>query len=159
MATTKKALATAEELKSELALRIPSLACVLTFDTDSSPVLTIGTNAASATGALVPGAVIKVMPITWALAKDILGLDSSVYTPHVVKICFEANYASTVDTVADTNSWAVLLPIVAACVMRGMRTEVYQSAFATAPAVAQMTTSNLKSTYEPSLQYPMVSSQ
>src|SRR6266566_10098549 len=109
MATTRKALAMADELVSELKQRQTALAVALTYDTDGSPLIRLGTGVASTTGAPNAGALIKVQPISWPLAKDVLGLSAEMFHPHVVKVNVEANYASTVDTVADNNSPAQML--------------------------------------------------
>ncbi len=160
MATTKKALALAGELVSELAQRQSALAVTLSYDTDGSPLVRVGAAAASATGALVPGVLYKIMPLPWPLALDILGNASPVYTPHIVKVNIEANYASTVDTVADTNTPAQLLMFLGLALSRGCRVDLYVSAFGTSPNVTDLAdATKLVASYNPDPKYPMTSSQ
>jgi hypothetical protein len=160
MATTKKALVMAEELVSELRQRQTALAVALTYDTDGSPLVRLGSGVASSTGTPVAGALFKIMPISWPLAKDILGLDATMFHPHVVKVNVEANYASTVDTVADNNTPAQMLLYIAAAVTRGARVEMYVSTFGTAPNATDLAdATKLTGVWEPNQQYPMLSSQ
>jgi hypothetical protein len=153
MATTKKALAMAEELVSELRQRQKALAVALSYDTDGSPLVKVGDGGNGDAGALI-----KIMPISWPLAKDILGLDAQMFHPHVVKLGVELNNVGGGG--ADINTWAIQLLIVAACVSKGARVEVYGSANGTAPNVADLANAaKLAAVYEPSAQYPMISSQ
>lgn len=155
MATTKKALAMADELISDLNQRQSALTVSLSYDTDSNPLVKVGTGTAGQ-----PGALIKVMPISWPLAKDILGLTAEIFTPHVIRLNVEANFAGTTDNVADINTWAQQLLLVAAVVSKGARVEVYLSANGTAPNATDINTATLMvASYESNAQYPMVSSQ
>lgn len=153
MATTKKALAMADELVSELLQRQSALAVSLSYDTDSNPLVRVGAGSIGAKGALI-----KVMPISWPLAKDVLGLTAEVFTPHVVRLNVEANPAGGAG--ADINTWTEQLLLVAACVAKGCRTEVYVSTNGTAPNATDINDSaKLVASFEPSAQYPMISSQ
>lgn len=153
MATTKKALAMAEELVSELKQRQSALAVALTYDSDQNPLIRVGSGANGAAGGLI-----KIMPIVWPLAKDVLGLSAEMFHPHVVRLNVEANAAGGAG--ADINTWAVQLLLVAACVSKGARTEVYESTNGTAPNATDINdATKLKATWEPSSQYPMISSQ
>lgn len=153
MATTKKALAMAEELVSELKQRQSALAVVMSFDTDGNPLVKIGSGAVGAKGGLV-----KIMPIDWPLAKDILGLASQVYTPHKILLAVEANEAAAVAE-ADVNDWQTKLTMLGALLARGTRLEVYESANGTGPTVGTMIPGNLKGAYDPSAQYPLIQGQ
>lgn len=152
MATTAKAHDLAAELASILEQRL-SLDVVASNDSDENPVLTIGDN-----GAGDPGAVIKLKPQDWPLAKDILGLTANIFTPHVIMVCLEANQAGAVAE-ADINGWDILLPILGEVVLKGCRVEIYESANATPPAVAEMVEANLKATFDPSLYHGMIANQ
>ena len=66
-----------------------------------------------------------VMPFDWPLVKTSLGLTQDVYTPHVMRVAFEANYAATNDNIADVNTWAHMLPIIGAALAKGTKVEVY----------------------------------
>lgn len=153
MATSKKALEMAAELLNELALRLPALAPVQTFDTDGSPLIQVGTGVAGSKGGML-----KIMPQPWTLATDILGLTSAIYTPSVIRVGFEANPAGGAG--ADINDWPTLSAIVGAVALRGTRVEVYQSTAGVAPTAATLAdATKLVATFEPSLQYPMINNQ
>jgi hypothetical protein len=152
MATTKKALAMAEELVSELKQRQSALAVAMSFDTDGNPLVKLGSGTAGQKNALI-----KIMPIDWPLAKDILGLASPVYTPHKVMVAFEANPAGGAG--ADVNDWPTLLVALGSALAKGARVEVYESANGDSPDADDLIAANLKASFDPSVQYPMVSSQ
>jgi len=152
MATTKKALAMAQRLTLELGIRQSALAAVQSVDTDENPLVRLGAVAAGD-----PGALFKVMPITWT-AKDILGNASTVFTPHVVQVCFEAPTAGAGADV-DPNTWAEKLLILGVAVNLGARVEVFERASGTAPVSTDLITANLKATFEASAQYGMSQSQ
>lgn len=151
--TTKKAQVFAADLAQELALRLPALTLTESLDTDGNPLVQLGA-AASAS----PGFLLKVMPLDWPLAKDILGLTAQIFTPHKIQVLVEANFAGTTDNVADVNTWAVLLPVLGAVILKGTRVEMYQRANGTAITSADFTSGNLKSTFDGSLVYGMLSS-
>jgi hypothetical protein len=155
MATTKKALAMAEELVSELKQRQSALAVALSYDADGSPLVKVGTGVAGTKGGLI-----KIQPISWPLAKDILGLDAQMFHPHVVKLNVEANYEGSNDGILDINTWDVQLLLVAACVSKGARVELYLSTNGTGPNATDLAdATKLKASWETNAQYPMVSSQ
>lgn len=153
MATTAKAIAMAQELKDELKLRT-GLAVALKFDADQNPLIQIGTGVAGAKGALV-----KIMPLDWPLAKDILGLSSPVYTPHKIQVAFEAMTIvvnnTGADTVTDPNTWAEKLAILAALSARGCKIELFESAAGDSPDADDLIDGNLKASYQASLKYPL----
>lgn len=154
MATTKKALALADEFISEWKQR-SSVAIALTYDTDSSPLVHIGAGTNGAAGALL-----KFQPLDWPLAKDILGLAAEVYTPHVIKVNVEANYAGSDNGVADINTWALNLLILSMVAVRGTRVELYVSTNGTAPNATDIAdATKLVGSFQPNAQFGMVSSQ
>lgn len=152
MATTKKALAMANEMAAELKQRQSTLAVAESFDSDQNPLVKVGTGTAGQKNALI-----KVMPIDWPLGKDILGLAQTVYTPHKVLVGFEANPAGGAG--ADINDWATLLVVLGVALSRGARVEVYESANGDSPDADDFISANLKAAYEPSMQYGMLSGQ
>lgn len=153
MSTTQKALSLSADLASELGQRQNALAVTKSFDTDSNPLIQLGTGAAGAKGGLI-----KVKPIDAPWAKDILGLAAEVYTPHVIQIGVEAN--NTAAAAADVNDMATLLLLLATTTARGTRVEVYQSANGTAPTAAILgDATKLVASYNASVQFPMISSQ
>lgn len=152
MATTKKALVTADELANELKLRQSALAVAVTFDTDGNPLVKVGTGVAGSKGGLF-----KILPIDWPLAKDILGLASQVYTPHVVRLVVEGNASAGAG--ADVNDWTTLIALLGCGLSRGMRFEMYETPNGNAPDPTDFVSGNLKTAFEPNVQYPMVSSQ
>lgn len=152
MATTKKALAMADEIVSELKQRQTALTVTLSFDSDQNPLVKLGTGTAGQKNALI-----KVMPIDWPLAKDVLGLAEVVFTPHKVLVAFEANNAAGAG--ADVNDWATLLVALGVALSRGARLEVYESANGDSPDADDLIAGNLKASFEPSMQYGMLSGQ
>lgn len=155
MAASKKAQALADEMISELAQRQSALAVTKSYDTDGSPLIRVGTGVIGAKGGLI-----KVTNIDWPLAKDVLGLTAEIFTPSVIKLNVEANYAGATDNVADINDWATQLLLMGICLARGARVEVYQSANGTAPNATDINDITKRvAVYEPSAQYPMISSQ
>lgn len=150
MGTTKYALASAAELAEELGMRLPALAISQTFDTDGSPLIQIGAGTAGSAGGIV-----KISPISWPNATDILGLAQQIYTPHVIKVGLEANYAATTDNVADVNTLDTIMKILGSVALRGSQVQVYQSANGTAPSATTLAdATKLVSTFVPNLQYP-----
>jgi hypothetical protein len=155
MATTKKALAMAEELVSELKQRQSALAVALSYDTDGNPLVKVGSGVAGTKGGLI-----KIMPISWPLAKDVLGLSAEMFHPHVVRLNVEANYAGTTDNVADINTWVEQLLLVGVVISKGARVEVYLSTNGTAPNATDINdATKMVAAWENNQQYPMLSSQ
>lgn len=152
MATTKKALALADELISELKQR-GFTTVSLSYDTDQNPLVRVGTGVAGATGALI-----KFSPIDWPNAKDILGLPAEVYNPHVARIAFEAPTAGAGADV-DPNTFATKYQLLAVLFARGLKTELYESAAGVAPVGGTFVSGNLKSTFEYSAQYGILQGQ
>lgn len=154
MANSYKAIGMARSLNDVLSKRLPTLNVRESFDTDGNPLILVGAGTAGQANA-----VIKVKAISWPLAKDILGLDSTVYVPHVVQLCTEANFAGTTDNVADTLNPQQLLDILTEVTKLGSKVEWYQTASGTAPTAAGITGSNLKASIDPNLYWPMIASQ
>lgn len=156
MSTSYKAQAIANELADKLKSRgLSSLGVVQSFDTDSNPLITIGTGVAG-----TANAVIKVMPQDWPLAQDVLGNAANAFSPHQIKLATEADYAGTTDNVADADSKAILGPLLTQIIEMGTQWKWYESASGTAPTAATLNSeSNLKSANDPDHYRPLLSSQ
>lgn len=153
MATTFKARAIAAELAAELRYRQSALAVVESFDSDENPLVRVGSGVAGEAGALI-----KVQPISWPLAKDVLGLAAEMYTPHIVKVNIEANPAGGAG--ADINTLGQILLYLGVAVTRGARTEVYTSAAGTAPNATDIDNDALRTgVFANNPQYPLMSGQ
>lgn len=154
MATSAKAIALARSIASELRLRQSALAVAESFDSDGSPLVKLGTGSIGAAGGLI-----KVRPQDWPLAKDILGLTASIYSPHVIQLVTEANYEGATDNVLDINTPAVLLLLLGEALSKGCRVEWYQSANGNAPDASDITSGNLKASWDPSFEHGMIANQ
>lgn len=155
MATDYKSQAIAHDLADRLKERgLGSLGIVESFDTDGNPLITLGAGVA-----LGANAVLKVRPVDWPLAQDILGLAANVYNPHVIQLVTEADYQGATDNVLDPLSPDQLLKILASAEKMGCILEWYQSATSVAPTAAAIIPSNLKSTFHPDQRYPLISAQ
>ncbi len=154
-----KALQMAKELQDVLKSRKISTLPVVTesYDASGFMVITMSADATPATGEKV--VVIRVKPISWPNTTDVLGLASQVYTPSVIQICTEANFAGTTDNVADILSPIELLPILATCALRGAKVEWHVIANGTVPSVAAIDAgTNLKSSFDMHFQWGMKAS-
>ncbi len=149
MGTTTKAIEMAQYLVTELHKRT-SLDTVLAFDTDGSPLIHVGTGVAGD-----PSATVKVKPIDWPLAKDVLGLASQVYTPHEILVVFEGVSAGGVEPMEIANKSAILM----ALALRGCRVVVYETANGDTVGADEFVAANYKATFDPDIKYPMVKSQ
>jgi len=149
MATSFKAQSIAHELADRLKAR--GIVLVESFDTDSNPLITIGDGVAGHQNALV-----KVLPLNWPLAKDVLGNTAFQYTPHVVQLGTEtdAGGSSSVLTIAN------LMPILQQSGDMGCRVEWYESANGVAPTAAILgDATKLKASYDPDLYHPVINGQ
>ena len=154
-----KAVEIARELADELKKRITTMPVqVESMDANGNVVLTLSADATPAAGEKV--AVIRVKPIDWSLAKDVLGNAQRVYTPDVIQLCTELNFAGTTDNVADILTATELLPLLGTILARGTRVEWHQTANGTVPSVAAIDAgTNLKASYEALLYWGMKASQ
>lgn len=168
MATSYKSLAIAAEVADKLTKRLAPAAVAVAQLTDKNgfPLIKVGTGTDGD-----PGCLIRVKPIAWELAKDVLGLDSSVYTPHVVQIATESDAGAAVGDLGLTG-WDVLAPVLAECFKAGTRVECYATAANTGVgnmvtdvqtnaegAQSTYTSSTLKATVEFDLYQQMLASQ
>lgn len=151
---TKKAHELAAEIASELKLRLPALAVAEAIDSDEAPLVKVGAGTAGSASALI-----KIIPQDWPLAKDILGLTATIFTPHKIQLVLEANHAGTTDNVADILTDAQLLPILGVIVLRGCRVELYRSANGNAVGPEDIVAGNLKATFDPHPVFGMIANQ
>lgn len=150
MATTYKAQAMSKELADRLKARLNgALTLVQGFDTDQNPYIEIGAGAAGQ-----PNAIIKVMPVDWPLAQDVLGLTANAYTPHKICVVTEA-----VNTNGSYLTRAQQLLIFGQVSLMGSRVEHYNSANGDDPDLDDIVPAKLVASFEPDLYYPMISSQ
>jgi hypothetical protein len=163
VANSYKAQAIAHELADKLKTR-QALPVTESFDTDGNPLISLGDGASGDANF-----VIKVAAVDWPLPQDILGLAQNVYTPHTIAVATEADYAGTVDNIADPTTRAQLLPVIGQCLAMGCETRWYESAAGTAPTAGTITagassgaafgTTHLKATYAPDHYRPLISQQ
>ena len=153
-----KAIAMAHELADKLKLRFSTLTVAESFDSDGFPLITID-DGAPATGEA--SMIVKVMPIDWPLAKDILGNAANIYTPHKILLGTESNFAGTTDNVADYLTRQQLLNIVGEIVLRGTAVEWYETAAGTAPTIANtiFAAAKLKASWIPDMYNGMTNQQ
>lgn len=156
MATTSKALELSAELADELHRRSPLLVITQSKDSNGDPVLTISADSTPVAGEKV--LVVRTKPIDWSLFQNSIGQAMQVYTPHVMQLCTEANYAGTSDNVADILTPAELGLVLLMIGKRGSRVEWYVSANGTVPSTAEMTSSNLQLGYEAEDKWGMLAS-
>jgi len=156
MAANKKALALAAELADELRKRVSSYASILEgFDGSGNPTIQLSDGTPATTEDTV---FIRIVPRDWTLTKDVLGTTQTVYTPNVIQVAVEGpasglgleRFVSVAHAVAINNAVA----------RRGCRVEYWEEPNGAAPAATTFNTaSNLKASDEPSLYWPMLSSQ
>jgi hypothetical protein len=147
-----KAQELAHNLASELKIRMSALTITESFDTNGDPVISIGALTAGS-----ESAIIRVKAIDWPLAKDVLGLASTIYTPHVIQLLTESN--PTAGAGADILTAQDELTLLGAICKRGTLVEWYKTANTVAITVAGITSGNLKASYDAELYWNMLASQ
>lgn len=106
---------------------------------------------------------IKVCPVPWATAQDVLGNPAIEYTPHVIRLITEAD--PTGGAGSDPTTRAQLLAVTAQLTQMGTRVEWYETANGTAPTIAadpnEATpgTATLRTTWDPDFYRPLISAQ
>jgi hypothetical protein len=122
------------------------------FDTNGDPVISIGTLVAGSRSAII-----RVKAIDWPLAKDVLGLASTIYTPHVIQLLTESN--PTAGAGADILTAQDELTLLGTICKRGTLVEWYKTANTVAITVAAIISGNLKASYDAELYWNMLASQ
>src|SRR4051812_35043388 len=156
MATTKKALELAAELADELRKRVSDYG-VITESVDANGHPTISLTADSTPATTEDNVFIRVKPIDWALAKDVLGNAQTVYTPHVIQLAVEAP-ASGVGLarfVSIAHAWAILN----ACGQRGCEFQYWEETNGSIPAATTFDTANKQKASFSNLYWNMLSQQ
>lgn len=159
MATTYKAQAIAHQLADWLKARLNGSPAVLVEGfsaADQNPYILINDGTPVAGEA---NFVIKIKPIDWPTAQDILGLAALQYTPHVIQLVTEAD--TTAGAAADPFTRAQLLRVLGQIQQMGTRVEWYETAVGTAPTLALLEagTAVLKDAFDPDFYRPLVSGQ
>jgi hypothetical protein len=149
-----------EELNQRLGLNGSTavLSSTLTFEALSAqvsdavtlhPVLLIGSD-----GTTTATCRIVIKPIEWALAFDVLGLASPVYTPHEILWGFE--HSENGNEYLSTEQKAIIVSTLARL---GCRLTVFRINTGDSFDTADFLTANIVTVIEPSTKYPMVMSQ
>jgi hypothetical protein len=150
MGTSAKSLSLANQLHDSLKLRF-SLVNDVAFDTDGNPFFRVsqGTVAAGQQAACV-----KVAPIM-PLGVDVIGNAARGYAPDVVQIVLEASATSGQALASAAN----VLLLQGEAVKSGCRVELYLSANGNSVGPEDITSGNLKATWDADLQYKTMLSQ
>jgi hypothetical protein len=159
MATTYKAQAIAHQLADWLKARLNGTPANLVegfSSADQNPYILINDGSPAT---LEANFVIKVMPIAWPTAQDILGLAQIQYTPHVIQLVTEAD--TTAGAAADPFTRAQLMNVLGQIQQMGTQVEWYETAAGTVPTLTLLEngTATLKSTWNPDLYRPLISNQ
>lgn len=144
MAGTAKATVFRDELASELAIRLSSPTLAKSFGTNGEAQLSVGSLASDSDSILVQFTGVA------SIQKDVLGLAQNVFTPHIAQLVIEASSTGA--------TWKTRLGVMAACVAKGVRVELYERTHGTGPVFADITAGNLKTTFEIAAQYPLMAS-
>lgn len=147
-----KAQELAHNLASELAVRMTGLTVSESFDSNGDPVISIGALTAGSRSAII-----RVKAIDWPLAKDVLGLASTIYTPHVMQLLTEAN--PTAGAGADILTAQDVLTLLGTICKRGTLVERYATANTVAITVAAIISGNKVAEYDAELYWNMLASQ
>jgi hypothetical protein len=148
MATTKKALDFARDLMDVWAKEVKATLPIITetFDASGNPVITLSADVDPAHGEKV--VVVLIKPYATGTATDVFGNTATAFTPHIIQVCTEMNYAATTDGVADILTPVEILPVLAEVIKKGTIVEWHQTANGTVPSEAAITAGTvLKSTY------------
>jgi hypothetical protein len=151
MATSYKAQALASELADKIRSRGFG-GSLLVDAADLNPYVSIGDGTIGGANALL-----KVKPVDWPLAKDVLGLDQAVFAPHVIQFVTEAD--PTAGAGANPLTRGQVLGILGQAMAMGCVVEWYESANGDSPDLDDITPAKLKGTFHPDHYHPLVSAQ
>ena len=140
MATSQKALALAADIKDDLAVRFPSETVTLSYATGGAPIVTVGTKA------------LVRIDLEASIGKNVIGMDQTVYTPHIAQVVLDGTADATGDIVAA--AIPVSLAVLGDVLQRGLKTNLY---IANAVSNSAIIDGNLVASFD-SLKYPLVSS-
>lgn len=152
---TQKAISMARRLADELTFRLNGdLDVVESRDSNGNPLVTVGDAGIGDAGCLI-----RIVTVP-TIQKNSIGLDQEVFTPHIVQLMTEANYAGSDNGVADINTATQFATFLAVCVETGAKVEIWQTANGTAPSAGAFATgSNKKGEVLSSVQYPLMNQQ
>ena len=125
-------------LSLSASLRKRGFAAVDAFDTNGLPVINVGTMSIGSQSVFI-----RTQPIA-SIGTDSLGLTQRSFGPHVIQCVVETSTIANVALLTEINK----LPIMAEVMVRGTRVELYMSANGNAPDVADITSGNLKATWD-----------
>lgn len=149
-----KARELSANLAGELRIRMAGLTVAESYDSNGDPVISIGTLVAGSRSAII-----RTKAIDWPLAKDVLGLASTIYTPHVMQLLTEANAGAGGADTNDVLTSQDELTLLGAICKRGTLVEWYKTANTVAITVAGITAGNLTASYDAELYWNMLASQ
>src|SRR3954470_4450865 len=123
MAVSYKAIALSNSVLDKLKARLNgSLTAVQSFDTDGYPLINIGPGTAGSASFLI-----KIAAASWPKGLDALGLAQNVFTPHIIQLATEADYAGATDNVADPTTRAQLGLVLGQLFGMGCQLDWYES--------------------------------
>lgn len=108
------------------------------FDASGLPTLLVGAGTAGSQSAFI-----RVKPID-SIGTDSLGLTQRSFGPHVIQVVLETSTIANVALMLESNK----LPLLGELLGRGTRVELYMSANTNAVDVADITSGNLKQTWD-----------
>jgi hypothetical protein len=148
-----KAIELAHELADKLKIRFSTFTVTEAFDTDGNPYFTIDDGTPATTEMCI---IVKVLPVDWALAKDVLGNTANIYSPHKIMLGTEDS-ASHADYITPQQ----LMHVIGEIVGKGTQWEWYKTANGTAPTLANtiFAAAKLKGTFYPDMYNPLTSQQ
>lgn len=108
------------------------------FDASGNPTILLGAGTAGSQSAFI-----RVLPIA-SIGTDSLGLTQRSFGPHVIQVVLETSAVANVALMLESNK----LPVLAEVVGRGTRVELYLRANGGGVVVGDITTGNLKQTWD-----------
>lgn len=149
MSVSYKAKALSDQLKSDLALRLPvqaALGLAQSFDSNGNPVIIIGANTTTTMSALI-----RIKGVA-GFGKDVLGTAQNVFTPHLIELCMEMS------TITDVSywTWDLLVKLVGEVYKPGIQVDVYLTANTVMPTASAPGT--FKGSFTPHIQYGQMAS-
>jgi hypothetical protein len=146
MAQSYKSQALAAELRDALLKRFATVSAVL-FDTDGSPYVIVGAGTAGSQSALVK------VSAEQPLGVDGLGLTPRAFSPHVMQVVLETSTIADVALMTEANKLALMGEVE----KWGTKIQLYMSANTNAVGPEDITSGNLKATWELHLKWRAMS--
>ena len=146
MAQSYKSQALAAELRDALLKRFATVSAIL-FDTDGSPYVIVGAGTAGSQSALVK------VSAEQPLGVDGLGLTPRAFSPHVMQVVLETSTIADVALMTEANKLALMGEVE----KWGTKIQLYMSANTNAVGPEDITSGNLKATWELHLKWRQMS--